>query len=60
MKLENSFEVPASPEAAWAAAAPPDEADAAVAEQSRPVSVLRLGLAALWRALVRLFRRRSR
>ena len=42
------------------AAATPDEAAAAVAEQSRPVSGLRLGLAALWHALVRLFRRRSR
>jgi hypothetical protein len=42
------------------AAATPAEAAAALAEQSRPVSGLRLGLAALWRALVRLFRRHSR
>ena len=38
-------------------AANPEEAAAAVEAQSRPVSGLRLGLAALWRSLVRLFRR---
>lgn len=40
------------------AASTPEEAAAAVAEQSRPVSGLRLGLCALWRSLARLFRRR--
>jgi len=38
-------------------AASPEEAAAAVEAQSRPVGGLRLGLAALWRSLVRLFRR---
>ena len=37
--------------------ASPEETAAAAAEESRPVSGLRLGLAALWRSLVRLFRR---
>jgi hypothetical protein len=39
-------------------AASPEEAQAAVEQQSRPVGGLRLGLGALWRALGRLFRRR--
>jgi carbon monoxide dehydrogenase subunit G len=38
-------------------AASPEEAAAAVEAQSRPVGGLRLGLGALWRSLVRLFRR---
>jgi uncharacterized protein len=38
-------------------AASPQEAAAAVEEQSRPVGGLRLGLSALWRSLGRLFRR---
>jgi carbon monoxide dehydrogenase subunit G len=38
-------------------AASPQEAVAAVEEQSRPVGGLRLGLSALWRSLGRLFRR---
>lgn len=38
-------------------AAGPSEAAAAVAAQSRPVGGLRLGLGALWRSLLRLFRR---
>jgi carbon monoxide dehydrogenase subunit G len=38
--------------------ATPEEARAAVAAQARPVSGLRLGAVALWRAFVRLFRRR--
>ena len=41
------------------AAEPPQHAEAAVAEAGRPVCGLRLGLAALWRAFTRLFRRRS-
>ena len=39
------------------AAASPEEAAAAVAEQSRPVGGLRLGLGALWRSLGHPFRR---
>jgi uncharacterized protein len=42
------------------AAETPEEAQAAVEAQSRPVSGLRLGLGALVRALGRLFRRRRR
>jgi uncharacterized protein len=38
-------------------AASPEEAEAAVAAQSRPVGGVRLGLSALWRSLVRLVRR---
>ena len=38
-------------------AASPEEAQAAVAAQARPVGGLRLGAGALWRAFVRLFRR---
>jgi carbon monoxide dehydrogenase subunit G len=38
--------------------AEPEQAEAAVAEVSKPVSGLRLGLAALWRAITRPFRRR--
>jgi carbon monoxide dehydrogenase subunit G len=38
--------------------AEPEQAQAAVAEASKPVSGLRLGLAALWRSITRLFRRR--
>jgi uncharacterized protein len=38
-------------------AATPAEAAAAVAEQTRPVSGLRLGLGALWRSFTRLFNR---
>jgi carbon monoxide dehydrogenase subunit G len=38
-------------------AATPDEAAAAVAAQARPVGGIRLGFAALWRSLKRLFRR---
>jgi len=38
-------------------AANPEEAEAAVAAQSRPVGGVRLGLSALWRSLVRLVRR---
>ena len=38
--------------------AEPEQAQAAVAEASKPVSGLRLGLAALWRSIKRLFRRR--
>ena len=37
--------------------ASPEEAAAAVTQQSRPVGGLRLGLGALWRTLGRLFRR---
>jgi hypothetical protein len=37
--------------------ASPEEAAAAVTQQSRPVGGLRLGLGALWRSLGRLFRR---
>jgi hypothetical protein len=36
----------------------PEEAAAVVEAQSRPVGGLRLGLGALWRSFVRLFRRR--
>jgi carbon monoxide dehydrogenase subunit G len=39
------------------AAETPDEAAAAVAETARPVSGLSLGLGAIWRAILRLFRR---
>jgi carbon monoxide dehydrogenase subunit G len=38
-------------------AASPEEADAVVKAQARPVGGLRLGLGALWRSLGRLFRR---
>ena len=38
-------------------AASPEEAEAAVAAQSRPVGGVRLGLSALWRSLVRFVRR---
>jgi hypothetical protein len=37
----------------------PEQAQAAVAEAAEPVSGLRLGLAAIWRAITRLFRRGS-
>jgi uncharacterized protein len=36
----------------------PEEAEAAVAETSKPVSGLSLGLGAIWRSFLRLFRRR--
>ena len=36
----------------------PEQAEAAVAEAAKPVSGLRLGLAAIWRAITRPFRRR--
>jgi uncharacterized protein len=36
----------------------PEEAEAAVAEAARPVGGLRLGLAAIWRSIKRLFSRR--
>jgi carbon monoxide dehydrogenase subunit G len=39
------------------AAATPEEAEAAVVAQARPVGGLRLGLGALWRSVVRLLRR---
>jgi uncharacterized protein len=39
--------------------AEPEQAEAAVAQAAKPVSGLRLGLAALWRSFMRLFRRRS-
>jgi carbon monoxide dehydrogenase subunit G len=45
VKLENSFEVPAPPEAAWAL----------LIDVPRIIP-LRLGLGALWRTLGRLFR----
>ena len=38
--------------------AEPERAEGAVAEASKPVGGLRLGLAALWRSFTRLFRRR--
>jgi carbon monoxide dehydrogenase subunit G len=38
-------------------AAEPEQADAAVAQASKPVSGLRVGLGALWRSIKRLFRR---
>ena len=38
-------------------AASPEEAAAAVEAQSRPIGGFRLGFAALWRSLVRLFGR---
>lgn len=37
----------------------PQQAEAAVAEAAKPVSGLRLGLAAIWRTITRPFRRRS-
>jgi uncharacterized protein len=40
--------------------AAPQEAEAAVAAQAAPVGGLRLGLGALWRSIVRIFRREGR
>jgi hypothetical protein len=41
------------------AASTPEEAAAAVAGQTRPVGGLRLGLGAMWRSLLRVFRQAS-
>ncbi len=40
--------------------APPEEAEAVVAAQAKPVGGLRLGLAAIWRQITGIFRREGR